>query len=333
MEKLILSVLLAFGICLVTGPLLIPLLQKLKFGQFIRDDGPQSHLAKKNTPTMGGMMMIAAILIASLVIGGGSSDFLPMMLVATVGYGLIGFLDDILKIKNKRSLGLRAYQKMIGQVGLAIVIAVWAYNNPMIGSTISIPFTDVTWDLGWFAIPFNVFVVVAFVNAVNLTDGLDGLASGVMMIDSVAYAFIFSALAGAAALKGNALLSADMESAMVFAGAVGGACLGFLRFNSYPARVFMGDTGSLALGGAFSVFAVVSGTQLLSVIMGMMFVASAVSVVLQVGSYKLRNKKRIFLMAPLHHHYELKGYTETKIVSMYMIITTAACLVALLLYV
>jgi len=333
MEKLILSVLLAFGVCLVVGPVLIPLLQKLKFGQFIRDDGPQSHLAKKNTPTMGGMMMIAAILISSLVIGGGSSDFLPMMLVATVGYGLIGFLDDILKIKNKRSLGLRAYQKMIGQVVVAVVIAVWAYNNPMIGSAISIPFTDLTWELGWLAIPFNVFVMVAFVNAVNLTDGLDGLASGVMMIDSVAYAFIFAALAGAAALKGNALLAADMESAMVFAGACAGACLGFLRFNAYPARVFMGDTGSLALGGAFSAFAIVSGTQLLSVIMGMMFVASAVSVVLQVGSYKLRNKKRVFLMAPLHHHYELKGYTETKIVSMYMIITTAACLVALLLYV
>ena len=333
MDKLILSVLLAFAICLVTGPLLIPLLQKLKFGQFIRDDGPQSHLAKKNTPTMGGVMMIVAVAVSSLVVGGTAWDLLPMMLVAMVGYGLIGFLDDILKIKHKRSLGLRAYQKMIGQLGLALVIAIWAYQNPLVGSGISIPFTVVVVDLSWGIIPFNVFVIVAFVNAVNLTDGLDGLASGVMMIDSVAYAIIFAALGAAAVAGGNVLLGANMEGAMVFAGALAGACLGFLRFNAYPARVFMGDTGSLALGGAFSVMTVISGTQLLSVLMGVMFVASAVSVVLQVGSYKLRNKKRIFLMAPLHHHYELKGYTETKIVSMYMIITAAVCMLALLMYV
>jgi len=333
MDRLILSILISFGICLVTGPFLIPLLHRLKFGQMVRDDGPKKHLSKAGTPTMGGIMMVLSVAVTSLILGDGSMEFLPMMLIATAGYAAIGFLDDILKVKHKRSLGLRAYQKMIGQVGLAAVIAVWAYNNPLIGSKVEIPFIDVTWDLGWFYIPFAMFVIVAFVNAVNLTDGLDGLASGTMLIDSITYAFILFVMAAAAADAGDVYLSDNIKNAMLFAGAVAGACLGFLRFNAYPARVFMGDTGSLALGGAFSMMAVVSRTMLVTPIIGVMFVASAVSVVLQVGSYKLRNKKRVFLMAPLHHHFELKGYPETKIVSMYMIITAIACLIVLLLYV
>jgi len=333
MDRLILSILIAFGICLVTGPLLIPLLHRLKFGQMVRDDGPKQHLSKAGTPTMGGIMIVLSMVITSLILGDGGMEFLPMTLIATVGYAAIGFLDDILKVKHKRSLGLRAYQKIIGQVGLAAVIAVWAYKNPLIGSKILVPFTNTYWDLGVFYIPFVMFVMVAFVNAVNLTDGLDGLASGTMLIDSITYAFILFVLAASAAESGDVYLSDNVKNSMVFAGAMAGACLGFLRFNAYPARVFMGDTGSLALGGAFAMLAITSRTLLITPIIGVMYVASAVSVVLQVGSYKLRNKKRVFLMAPLHHHFELKGYSETKIVSMYMIITAVACLIVLLLYV
>ncbi len=333
MDRLILSILISFGICILIGPLLIPLLHRLKFGQMVREDGPKKHLSKAGTPTMGGIMIVLSVVVTSLILGDGSMEFLPMMLITTVGYAAIGFLDDILKVKHKRSLGLRAYQKIIGQVGLAAVIAYWAYKNPLIGSKIIVPFTDISWDLGIFYIPFAMFVIVAFVNAVNLTDGLDGLAAGTMLIDSTTYAFILLMIAASAAASGDVYLSDNMKNAIIFAGAVAGSCLGFLRFNSYPARVFMGDTGSLALGGAFSIMAIVSRTMLITPIIGVMFVASAVSVVLQVGSYKLRNKKRVFLMAPLHHHFELKGYPETKIVSMYMIITAVACLIVLLLYV
>lgn len=333
MEKLILSILIAFGVSLIVGPVAIPLLHKLKFGQQVRDDGPKQHLKKSGTPTMGGIMMFVVIAVPLAVFCGGSLDFLFMAVVGTAGFGVIGFLDDLLKIKHKRSLGLRAYQKIIGQLGVSLVLALWAYHNPLIGSKLYIPFFDVNWDLGWFYVPFMVFVIIAVVNSVNLTDGLDGLASGVTLIDAITYAFIFYVLAAAAGTSGDVMLSSNMENSMVFAGAVAGACLGFLRFNAYPARVFMGDTGSLALGGALSVMAMVSRTALIVPIIGIMFVASSVSVILQVGSYKLRNKKRVFLMAPLHHHFELKGYPETKIVSMYMIITAAVCLLVLLAFV
>ena len=330
MNQLILSILVSFGICLVTGPVIIPLLHRLKFGQFVRDDGPRQHLAKAGTPTMGGVMMLLALVIATLCIGRGSMEFALVLILTTLVYGLVGFLDDFLKIKHKRSLGLRAYQKIIGQLGMAIVLAVWAYRNPLIGSSIRLPFSGAEWDLGWFYLPFTVFVIVAVVNAVNLTDGLDGLASGVMMIDAGTYGFVIFLLAAQAAAAGDVYLASNLQNSMIFAGALAGACLGFLRFNAYPARVFMGDTGSLALGGALAGLSIVSRTMLIIPIIGVMFVASAVSVILQVGSYKLRNKKRIFLMAPLHHHFELKGYPETKIVSMYMIITAAASLLVLL---
>ena len=333
MEQLILSILFAFLICIVLGPLVIPLLHKLKFGQNVRDDGPKKHLAKAGTPTMGGVITIFAVSLVTLLMGKGSQEFSIVTVLVMVGYGLIGFLDDFIKVKMKRSLGLRAYQKIIGQFGLALVIAIWAYRNPMVGSVVNVPFLNIEWDLGWFYIPFAVFVIIAIVNSVNLTDGLDGLASGVMMIDAVIYGVICAILTAAAAEAGNVMLAANLNNEMIFAGALAGGCLGFLRFNAYPARVFMGDTGSLALGGALSMLAISTRSMLIVPIIGIMFMMSSISVILQVGSYKLRNKKRVFLMAPLHHHFELKGFPETKIVSMYMIITAVAGLVVLLNYV
>ncbi len=328
MQKLILASVVAFAVCLAVGPILIPILKRLKFGQMVRDDGPQTHLAKAGTPTMGGIIIIIG-LFAALFLLSSASEFVWAAALVTAGFALIGFLDDFLKIRNKRSLGLRAYQKIIGQFGLAVVAAIFAYNHPYIGSKLILPISGAEWDLGIWYIPFTVFVIIALVNSVNLTDGLDGLASGVTLVVAATMGVVVYGMYALTESSGELLLAVNLNGLMVFTGALAGACLGFLRFNTYPARVFMGDTGSFALGAALCVVFILSRMTLLIPVMGGMFVASSVSVILQVGSYKIR-KKRVFKMAPLHHHFELKGYQETKIVAMYMIITTVLCLVCLL---
>lgn len=332
MQQIILAVLLGFVITLALGPLVIPMLKRLKLGQTVREDGPQTHLTKTGTPTMGGLMIMAGILAGTLTFSMSGTEFVLPALLITFAYGLVGFLDDFIKVRRKRSLGLRAYQKIIAQIAIAFIVALYAYNNPYIGPRIFLPFSGKEWDMGIWYIPFVMFVIIAEVNAVNLTDGLDGLASGVSLIYALAMALIFALMAAAATGGGKDYYGANLNGMAVFAAAVMGACLGFLRYNSYPARVFMGDTGSMALGGAVAMMAIFSRAVLLLPIMGACFVASAVSVVLQVGSYKLR-KKRIFKMAPLHHHFELLGIPEVKIVSMYMIVTAALCLLCLLAYV
>ena len=332
MQQLILALLLSFLVTLLLGPIVIPMLKRLKFGQTERDDGPQTHLVKSGTPTMGGLMILAGILAGTLTFSMAGLEFVLPSLLTTFAFGLVGFLDDFIKVKRKRSLGLSAYQKIIAQLVFAFIVALTAYNNPFIGPTIVLPFTGTEWNMGIWYIPFVMFVIIAEVNAVNLTDGLDGLASGVSMIYAVAMALIFTLLSVTALDNGQIGYSANLGGMAVFSAAVAGACLGFLRFNTYPARVFMGDTGSMALGGAITMMAIFIRGVLLLPIMGGCFMASAISVVLQVGSYKLR-KKRIFKMAPLHHHFELMGVPETKIVSMYMIVTAILCLVCLLAYV
>lgn len=332
MQQIILAVLLGFGVPLVLGPFLIPLLKRLKFGQTEREDGPQSHLVKSGTPTMGGLMILAGILAGTLAFSMAGMEFVLPALLTTFAYGIVGFLDDFIKVRRKRSLGLKAYQKIIGQFGIALIVALYAYNHELVGPVIYLPFTGGEWNMGVWYIPFVMFVMIAIVNAVNLTDGLDGLASGVSMIYSLTMTLVFLVMAGAAVNQGKTFYGANLNGMAVFCAAVTGACLGFLRFNSYPARVFMGDTGSLALGGAIGMMAIFSRAVFLLPIMGACFVASAVSVILQVGSYKLR-RKRIFKMAPLHHHFELMGIEETKIVAMYMIVTAVLCLVCLLAYV
>lgn len=329
MHNLIYAILLSFTVSLLLGPVTIPILRRLKFGQMVRDDGPQTHLSKAGTPTMGGVIILLAVVLTCLALFSGPVEYLLLAVLVTLGYGLVGFLDDFIKVIRKRSMGLRAYQKIIGQLGLAIVVAVFAYNDPGIGSRLIIPFTGIEWDMGVWFIPFTVFVVLAVVNGVNLTDGLDGLAAGVTLINTLTLGILYAVFIAASQASGQTLLADNLRNMLVFAGAVTGACLGFLRFNTYPARVFMGDTGALALGGALSVLAIMLRVTLLIPVMGLMFVLSDVSVVLQVGSYKLR-KKRIFKMAPLHHHFELKGNPETKVVAMYMLVTTITCLIALL---
>ena len=332
MQQLIMAILLALIVTLALGPLIIPMLRRLNVGQPMRSDGPKSHLSKEGTPTMGGIIILFGILAGTLSFSMAGMDFVLPALLTTFAFGLVGFLDDFIKVKLKRSLGLKAYQKIIGQLGIAFIVALYAYKDPYVGSSIYFPFFGAEWNLGVAYIPFIMFVIIGTVNAVNLTDGLDGLASGVTMIYSLAMALIFILNSVYAKENGQIYYSVNLEGMSVFAAAAVGASLGFLRYNAHPARVFMGDTGSLALGGAVAMMAIFSRAVFLLPMMGICFVASAISVILQVGSYKLR-KKRIFKMAPLHHHFELKGVPETKVVAVYMIVTAAACLVGLLAYV
>lgn len=332
MQEAIFAALLAAASSLLMGPYVIKLLTRLKFGQTVRDDGPKTHLTKAGTPTMGGILILVSILIGTMAFSLNAKEFVQPALLVTSAFGLVGFLDDFIKIRLKRSLGLKVYQKIIAQFGIALILALYAYNNPYIGSRIYLAFFGTDWDLGIYYVPFAMFVIISIVNSVNLIDGLDGLASGVSLIYSVSMMLIFMVLAGIAGQAGLVLYSSGLNGMKVFCAAVAGSLLGFLRFNAYPARVFMGDTGSLALGGAISVMALFSRTPILFLIMGLCYVATDLSVVLQVGSYKLR-KKRIFKMAPLHHHFELLGYSETRIVTMYMIVTTILCLFCLLAFV
>ena len=327
--KILVAFLLAFAVCIIVGPWTIKLMQKLHFGQQVRDDGPASHLKKQNVPTMGGIMMVLALLVTALVFRFRGSALIATL--ATVGYGLVGFLDDIIKIIKKRSLGLRAYQKIIGQFGIALIVSIYAYKSEFIGSSILIPFVGAV-DLGIWYIPFAMFVVLAIVNGENLADGLDGLASRMTLVEGITLAIIIMfAYMNNSALVNNKAYTADQTQLAALAMAMAGACLGFLRFNTYPARIFMGDTGALALGGCIAVCALFSRMAILLPVMCIMLVATCISVILQVGSFKLRHGKRIFKMAPLHHHYELLGYHETTVTSMYTLITIVACVITLML--
>ncbi len=327
MQQLIWPLLAAFLLSLSIGPLVLPLLRRLKLGQSVRDDGPQTHLIKQGTPTIGGVIFLFGSMLSVLLFARQSYTFTIFAMMITLGFGAIGFLDDYIKVARRRSLGLRAYQKIIGQLGLAVVVAVFAAHNAEIGTYQYIPFLGFV-DFGGWYIPFTVFIVVGMVNSVNLTDGLDGLAGGMSVIVCAGLALVAFVLYQTALVQGQVLLSAEMSNMAVFGSAMAGGCLAFLRFNAHPARVFMGDTGSLALGAAISVMAVATRMMYLLPVMGTLFIASTVSVILQVGSFKLRHK-RIFKMAPLHHHFELKGMHETKIVASYYALTLLGTLVGL----
>ena len=324
-RQIIYTIIIGFFITLVLGPLIIPFLKKLKVGQTIRKDGPKSHLCKTGTPTIGGIILITSITITSLTSGLINRDLI-VALGATFAFGLIGFIDDFIKVVSKRSLGLRAFQKLGLQTVVAVFLATYQANISIMGTKIIIPFVQGSlsigsviipqyFDLGIFYIPLVAFVVVATVNSVNLTDGLDGLASGVTLIIAAFFALL--------------AMNWGYTSLAIFSAAVTGACLGFLRYNSHPAQVFMGDTGSLSLGGAISAVAVLMNVSLIIPIVGGIYFMESLSVILQVISYKL-TRKRIFKMSPLHHHYELSGWAETKVVVVFWIVTVILCLVGIL---
>ena len=314
-RELTFTAMIGFLIVIILGPIFIPMLARFKFGQTVRDEGPQSHLAKNGTPTMGGVMMIVAILITGLT-RAKISQGLIVGLICIVGFGLVGFLDDFIKIKMKRSLGLKAYQKIILQFALALYIAYYQYSASPSATQLVIPFTNHIINLGIWYIPFMMIFIIGTVNAVNLTDGLDGLASGVTLI--VSCFFILFAV------------SISNSDVAILAAATAGACLGFLGFNSYPAKVFMGDTGSMALGGAVVAFATLTNSPLIIIIVGFIYLAEALSVMIQVTYFKLTNGKRIFKMAPLHHHFEQCGWPETRVVFIFWIATVVLCWIGVL---
>ena len=303
------ALIIAFIACVVLGAFVIPKLHN--FGQNVRDDGPKSHLKKQGTPSMGGIFMIGAFAIATLFFVKDNPDAIVVLLI-TVGYGLVGFLDDYIKVVKKRSLGLRAWQKVVFQLIVTILFAIYLLKMNDFGTEIYVPFTKGFYiNLGWLYVPFLFFVMVGTVNSVNLTDGLDGLASGVTVL--VATYFVFIAYA-----VNNGLIPV--------CGAAIGALLGFLVFNSYPAKVFMGDTGSLALGGFVASVAILTKMPIMLVIVGFVYVCESLSVMIQVGYFKLTGGKRIFKMAPIHHHFELSGLQGIKVVELFTIATAVLCL-------
>ncbi|SDX33770.1 phospho-N-acetylmuramoyl-pentapeptide-transferase [Salimicrobium album] len=299
----------AFLITVALFPVVIPFLRRLKFGQEIREEGPSSHQKKSGTPTMGGVMVLFAVAITTLlflpfILGDGIGRKTALLLIVLLGYGLIGFLDDYIKVALKRNLGLTSKQKMLMQLVIAAVVYIILLTGDF-STTISIPATDLSVDLGAGYGILLLLMLVGGSNAVNLTDGLDGLLAGTASIAFGAFAILAWTVTG------------DVETAL-FSISIVGALLGFLVFNAHPAKVFMGDTGSLALGAAIAMIAIILKMELLLVIVGGVFVLETLSVIIQVASFKLTGK-RVFRMSPLHHHYELKGWSEWKVVTAFWI--------------
>lgn len=302
---LIITIAIAFLITVLLSPIFIPFLRRLKFGQSIREEGPKSHMKKKGTPTMGGIMIVLSITITSIIMalryGDGAIGYeLGLLIFVLLGYGLLGFLDDYIKVALKRNLGLTSKQKMIGQLVIAIIFYI-ILKKQGFPTYIQIPGTDIQWDLGIGYALLIIFMLVGASNAVNLTDGLDGLLAGTAAIAFGAF--------GILAWYGDPQIDVS-----IFSLAVVGALLGFLVFNAHPAKVFMGDTGSLALGGAIAAIAILTKLEILLVIIGGVFVMETLSVIIQVISFKTTGK-RVFKMSPLHHHYELVGWSEWRVVT------------------
>jgi len=320
----------ALLISFILGPWLIDTLQRMQIGQAIRKVGPESHFVKEGTPTMGGSLILLAIMGPTLLWADLTNLYIWVCLLVTAGYGAIGFVDDYLKVVKKNSDGISARQKMFWQLLIALVASVLLYNSAGFDTRLSLPFfKNLQPDLGIFYIPFAMLVMVGASNAVNLTDGLDGLAIGPMIIAAATFLLL-------AYVAGNAKLSAYLQISgvqgagelAILCGAMVGAGLGFLWFNSYPAQVFMGDVGSLSLGGALGVIAVITKNEFVLVLVGGIFVAEALSVIVQVTSFRLWGK-RVFRMAPVHHHFELKGWPEPKIIVRFWIISIILALIGL----
>lgn len=316
--KFSLIALIAFAVSMYGTTAMIPVLKKKQFGQFIREDGPQAHLSKAGTPTMGGVAIVAGITVAIICSGfiTGSWGSEKMAIILTMlAFGIIGFIDDWNKIAKKQNEGLTPKQKIALQVLFGVALAVFMMLKQ--GTEVFIPFAKIYVDFGWLYIPFVVFVEVAMANAVNLTDGLDGLASSNCAIVAVTFLVI-----------GMSLIPGGNEPMAVAGQAIFGACMGFFVLNKYPAKIFMGDTGSMALGGVLSATAIVAHMEWLLPIAGLLFVIEALSVIIQVAYFKKTGGKRIFRMAPIHHHFELGGWSEVKVVSVFCVFTLVCCIIA-----
>ena len=313
--EIVIPVLISFAISLILGPIIIPFLRKLKMGQTERVEGVQSHLKKAGTPTMGGIIFLLAAVITSVFYVKDYPSVIPVLFL-TLGFGIIGFLDDYLKVVLRRSDGLLAWQKFLLQIVVTGIFAYYLENYTSVDLAMRIPFwTDHYLDLGWLAIPVMFFVVIGTVNGVNFTDGLDGLASSVTLIVAVFFTVV------------SIGIKSGIEPVTC---AVVGGLMGFLLFNVYPAKVFMGDTGSLALGGFVAGAAYMLQMPLFILLVGLIYLVEVLSVMIQVSYFKATHGKRIFKMAPIHHHFELCGWSETRIVAVFSVITAVMCLIALL---
>ena len=318
-NETILAIIIAFAVSAILCPIVIPFLHKLKFGQQVRDDGPQAHLKKQGTPTMGGLVILTSIIVTSLFYLRDYPKIIPVLFV-TVGFGIIGFLDDYIKIVMKRSEGLNPKQKLLGQFVITGIFCWYLITSEEVGTSMLIPFTGgfdrgYFLDLGWLFIPFLFFVTLGTDNGVNFIDGLDGLCTSVTILVATFMTVV--------AVGENTGISP-------ITGAVVGSLLGFLLFNVYPARVFMGDTGSLALGGFVASSAFMMQIPLFIAVVGLIYLVEVLSVIIQVTYFKKTGGKRIFKMAPIHHHFELCGWSETRVVAVFSVVTAILCLIAYL---
>ncbi len=314
-NTILMSVFLSFAISVAAGPVVIPFLRRLKVGQTVRGEGPETHLKKNGTPTMGGILILLSVVITSVFFVKGYPKIIPVLFL-TLGFGLIGFLDDYIKVVLKRSMGLRAWQKFLLQIVVTGVFVFYIRQYTDISLVMKVPYMEgVYLDFGWMNIPVLFFIVIGTVNGTNFTDGVDGLASSVTVL--VATFFSVVAIGTGSGIE-------PVTCAVV------GALLGFLLFNVYPASVFMGDTGSLALGGFVAAAAYMMQMPLFIVIVGFIYMVEVVSDILQVSYFKMSGGKRIFKMAPIHHHFELCGWSETRVVAVFSIVTALLCLAALM---
>ena len=311
------ALIISFAFTAAIGPWVIPYLRKLKVGQTVREDGPESHLKKNGTPTMGGVMILAGMLVTSLLFVKDYPEVIPVLLM-TVGFGIIGFIDDYIKVVLKRSLGLRVWQKLVLQFIVTAVFAFYMTNVAGVSLDVIIPFTNgMSIDLGWFAVPLLFVAVLGTVNGSNFTDGLDGLASSVTAVIAAFFALI-------AIIESNGIEPAAL--------ALTGALLAFLLYNVHPASVFMGDTGSLALGGFVVSAAYMLQMPIFILLVAFIYFAEVLSVIIQVSYFKMSGGKRVFKMAPIHHHFELCGWSETRVVAVFTIVTILLCAIAYMAY-
>ena len=321
----------AFLICFLLGPWMIRKLSEMQIGQYIREDGPESHYDKAGTPTMGGTLIVTAIAVSILLWADLANYYIWIVLFVLVGYGLVGFMDDYLMLVKKRSKGLTVRNKFLLQSILALITGFLVYMTPDFSTQVTIPFfKNFSPDFGWGYAIFAAVVIVGASNAVNLTDGLDGLAIGPVIVAASTY-MIFAYVAGHIKISNYLQINyvAGSGELTIFCGALAGAGLGFLWFNAYPAQIFMGDVGSLSLGAALGAIAVITKQEILLVLVGGLFVIEALSVIFQVGYFKMTSGRRIFRMAPLHHHFELKGWPEPKVIVRFWIIAIALALLAM----
>ncbi|MBN1614102.1 MAG: phospho-N-acetylmuramoyl-pentapeptide-transferase [Deltaproteobacteria bacterium] len=321
----------ALVICFIVGPWLIRKLQELQMDQPIRQDGPNTHQAKKGTPTMGGILILFAVIVSTLLWANLTVDYVWLVLLVIVGYGLIGFVDDYRKLTSMSSRGISGKARLSGEIALALFVSLILYIKPDFTSNVTIPFfKTVLPDLGFWYVLLSTFVIVGTANAVNLTDGLDGLAIGPAITCFMTY-LLFAYFAGNIKISGYLQIPyvAGTGELTIFCGAVVGAGIGFLWYNAYPAQVFMGDVGSLSLGGTLGTLAIITKQEILLCIVGGIFVLETVSVIFQVGWFKMSHGQRIFRMAPIHHHFELKGWPEPKVIVRFWIVSILLALVAI----